>query len=88
MFFGTKNALSKHLDMWSDDSSHLVRRTFHNDYYLKFDKLTYKNKVPFIMVYDFIFIIKYGNQILVPVHLLFKLISGISWKKIRISCCC
>ena len=36
---------------------HVVRRTFHKDEYLKFDKFHYKNRVPIAKYYDFEYII-------------------------------
>ena len=38
------------------------RRIFHKDYYLKFDKFHYKNRVPFAMYYDLECIIKDSNK--------------------------
>ena len=43
--YRTEDALNKHLEMCNDTG----RRTFHNNEYLKFDKLHYKNRVPFAM---------------------------------------
>ena len=41
--FRTEDALNKHLEMCNDTG----RRTFHNNYYLKFDKFHYNYRVPF-----------------------------------------
>ena len=43
--FRNEDALNKHLEMCNDTG----RRTFHNNYYIKFDKFHYKNTVTFAM---------------------------------------
>ena len=52
--FRTEDASNKHLKM----CNYIGSRTFHNNDYLKFDKFHYKNRVPFVMYYDFECIIK------------------------------
>ena len=49
--------------MCSDDGPHLVNGTFHKDYILEFNRFHYRNKVLFIMVYDFECMITDGKQI-------------------------
>ena len=52
--FRTEDALNKFLKICNDTG----RRTFHNNYYLTFDKFHYKNRIPSAMYYDFECIIK------------------------------
>ena len=56
--FRTDDALNKLLELCYNNG----RRTFHNNDYLKFDKIHYKNRVPFAMHYDFECIIKDSNK--------------------------
>ena len=63
--FRIEDELNKHLDLCNESylEKDIRRRTFHKENYVKFNKLQYKNKVPFITVYDFEFIMKYGKPI-------------------------
>ena len=62
MSFQSGVVLSKHSDL-CDTQNHVGRRTFHKDDYLKFDKIHYKNRVPFAMYYDFEGIKKDGKHV-------------------------
>ena len=66
--FRTEESLNKLLDL-CNTQKHIGRRTFHKDDYLKFDKVHYKNSVPFAIYYDFECMIKDGKHL--PIALVY-----------------